>query len=318
MIEERIHRTVSADGTEIVGRVHGQGPPLVLVHGGIGDGEVAWEALWPHLTDRFTCYLPSTRGRGLSADNPDHSPPRLEEDVTAFVESIGEPVGLVGWSGSGAWVLGAAERSASVAAVAAYEPGVISLMGEEDLGRTMGSMGQMGAAAADGRLVDALHAFVPWICTHEEIAALKQTTFFERWASAVPAMLRFVQQDGSHQGPRSTDPEALARISARVLLLLGRQTRLGTFFTDSARHLAQHVADSQIWDLPGVGHFAPVLAPESVAEELVTFFESAGATGLTPRAEPRQPRSSGRDPDGREGASSRSLWATPTNAPIFR
>ena len=101
MAEDRIQRAVSADGTEIAGRVQGQGPPLVLVHGAIGDGDSAWEALLPHLTDRFTCYLPSTRGRGLSGDNPDHSPPRLEEDVTAFVDSIGEPVCLVGWSGSG-------------------------------------------------------------------------------------------------------------------------------------------------------------------------------------------------------------------------
>src|SRR5688572_243043 len=235
---ERIHRATSADGTEIAGRVQGEGPPLVLVHGGIGDGEVAWEAVWPHLTDRFTCYLPSTRGRGLSADHPDHSPPRLEEDVTAFVDSIGEPGGLVGWSGSGAWVLGAAEHSASVAAVAAYEPGVISLMGDDDLGRTFGIMEQMGAAATDGRLVDALHVFAPWICHHEEIAALEQTDFFERWAGGVTAMLRFVQHDGSYQGPRSIDPEALARISAPVLLLLGRQTRLGTFFTDSAQYIA--------------------------------------------------------------------------------
>jgi pimeloyl-ACP methyl ester carboxylesterase len=88
-------------------------------------------------------------------------------------------------------------------------------------------------------------------------------------------MLRFVQHDASHEGPRSTDPEALARITAPVLLLLGRQTRLGTFFTDSVRFMAQHVADAKVWELPGVGHFAPVLAPESVAEELITFFESA-------------------------------------------
>jgi len=34
-------------------------------------------------------------GRGLSANHPDHSPKRLVEDITAFVDSIGEPVGLV-------------------------------------------------------------------------------------------------------------------------------------------------------------------------------------------------------------------------------
>ena len=60
-----------------------------------------------------------------------------------------------------------------------------------------------------------------------------------------------------------------------MLLLQGRQTRLGTFFTGSARFITQQVADAQTWELPGVGHFAPVLAPESVAEELITFFESA-------------------------------------------
>ena len=52
-----------------------RGRLFVLVHGGIGDGEFAGDVLLPHLTDRFTCYLPSTRGRGLSAENPDHSPP---------------------------------------------------------------------------------------------------------------------------------------------------------------------------------------------------------------------------------------------------
>ena len=161
MTDTRIHRAVSADGTEVAGRVQGAGPALVLVHGGIGDGEIAWDSMLPHLTDRFTCYLPSTRGRGLSGDNPDHSPPRLEEDVTAFVDSIGERVYLVGWSGSGAWVLGAAARSNCVAGVAAYEPGLIPVMGRDDLVRTLGIMEQIGAAAADGRLVDALRVFAP-------------------------------------------------------------------------------------------------------------------------------------------------------------
>lgn len=195
--------------------------------------------------------------------------------MTAFVDSIGEPVCLAGWSGSGAWVLGTAARNDSVAAVAAYEPGLIPVMGEDDLARTFGTMEQMGAAASDGRLVDALRVFAPWICTDEELAALEQTNFFERWAGKVPAMLRLVEHDASYEGSRSTDPGALARITAPVLLLVGRQTRLGTFFTDSARFIAQHVADPQVWELPGVGHFAPVLAPESVAEELITFFESA-------------------------------------------
>ena len=57
-----------------------------------GDGEVAYEALVPHLADRFTCYTPSTRGRGPSGDNPDHAVHHLVEDVVAFIDTIGEPV----------------------------------------------------------------------------------------------------------------------------------------------------------------------------------------------------------------------------------
>jgi pimeloyl-ACP methyl ester carboxylesterase len=146
----------------------------------------------------------------------------------------------------------------------------------------------VGAAAADGRLVDALRAFAPWICTDEEIAALEQTNFFERWAGKVPAMLRFVQHDASYEGPRSTDPVVLGRITAPVLLLLGRQTRLGTFFTDSARFIAQHVADPQTWELAGVGHFAPVLAPESVRRGVDHVLRVRPATGLTSSAAPRR------------------------------
>jgi pimeloyl-ACP methyl ester carboxylesterase len=180
MNEKRIHRAVSADGTEIAGRVVGEGSALVLVHGGIGHGDLAWKALLPHLTDRFTCYLPSTRGRGLSGDHPDHTPPRLVEDVTAFVDSVGEPVCLVGWSGSGPWCLGAAAQSDSVIAVAAYEP-VVPGSGETDTPRLGAALEKVGMAAADGRLVDAVRAFAAGICTDGEVAALEQTTFFERW-----------------------------------------------------------------------------------------------------------------------------------------
>jgi pimeloyl-ACP methyl ester carboxylesterase len=273
MNEKRIQRAVSADGTDIAGRVVGQGPALVLVHGGIGHGDLAWEALMPHLTDRFTCFRPSTRGRGLSGDHPDHTPPRLVEDVTAFVDSIGEPVRLVGWSGSGPWCLGAAEQSDSVIAVAAYEP-VVPGSGEADLPRLGAALEKAGLAAAEGRLVDAVRAFAAGICTDDEVAALEPTTFFERWAGAVPALLNDLGQDNAYEGPRSIDPEALAQVRSPVLVLRGQQTLLTSLWGESAEHVARHAPDTHIRELLGVGHLAPVLAAELVAEELVSFIES--------------------------------------------
>ncbi|WP_317175810.1 alpha/beta fold hydrolase [Halomontanus rarus] len=90
-----VHRIVSADGTEIAGRMHGQGPPLVLVHGGLGDGETSWESLLPFLADRFTCYTMSARGWGLSSQHSDHSPERLvEEELIDLVGNDDEVAGL--------------------------------------------------------------------------------------------------------------------------------------------------------------------------------------------------------------------------------
>jgi pimeloyl-ACP methyl ester carboxylesterase len=273
MNEKRIHRAVSADGTEIAGRVVGEGPALVLVHGGIGHGDLAWEALLPHLTDQFTCYLPSTRGRGLSGDHPDRTPPRLVEDVTAFVDSIGEPVCLVGWSGSGPWCLGAAAHSDSVIAVAVYEP-VVPGSGETDMPRLGAALEKVGMAAANGRLVDAVRAFAAGICTDHEVAALETTTFFERWADAVPALLNDLGQDNAYEGPRSIDPVALQQVSVPVLVLRGEQTLLTSLWQESAEHVARHVPDTHIRKLSGVGHFAPVLAPQLLSNELVSFIES--------------------------------------------
>lgn len=279
MTEARIHQAVSADGTEIAGRVVGQGPPLVLVHGMIGDGELAWAELLPQLTDRFTCYLPSTRGRGLSGDHADHSPPRLQEDVTAFVASIAEPVCLMGWSGGGPLVLGAAERVDNVTAVATWESAgsleAFGAGGMADLGRLGAAIEQVGMAANEGRLVDALRAFLVGICNDEEIAAMEGTDFDQDWSGGVPEMLVYFQHVMSTDDPGPVAPEALARVTAPLLLLTGRETLLATMFGNASRYVGDRVTDAQVREIAGVGHFAPVVAPDVVAAELTGFFESA-------------------------------------------
>jgi pimeloyl-ACP methyl ester carboxylesterase len=273
MPSDRIHRAVSADGTEIAGRVHGQGPPLVLFHGAPHDGDLAWEALIPHLADRFTCYVPSWRGRGLSADSDDHTPPRHTEDATAFVDSIDGSVHVVGWSLGVVTALGAAANSDAVAAVAIYEPIVRPVMGEDDLADLDATFQQVGAAAADGRLAEAARAFHPFVANDDELAAL-DADYYERSGPAFPPLMQALQASQTYEGPRATDPEAMMRISVPVLLLRGQQTRRASYYPDAEQYVAEHVADTHILELSGVGHFAPALAPEPVAEALVSFFET--------------------------------------------
>lgn len=279
MTEARLHRTVSADGTEIVGRVVGHGPPLVLVHGAIGDGEFAWTELLPHLTDRFTCYLPSTRGRGLSGDHPDHSMPRLAEDITAFVASIGEPVCLMGWSGGGPLVLSAAERVTDVAAIAAWESGAsphdAPPEAQADFGRLGAAIEQAGMAAAEGRLVDAVRAFLIGICNDQEIEAVQGTDFHERWSAGIPELLVFFQNLMADTDDGPLAPAELAQVAAPTLFLVGTETLMEAAFHGAAQQLAGLVAGARVREVPGVGHFAPVASPEVVADELTRFFRAA-------------------------------------------
>ena len=105
-----------------------------------------------------------------------------------------------------------------------------------------------------------------------ELGALDEN-FFERWGRSIPAMLRYFQQNMSHEGPRVYDADQLARISAPLLALLGTETSHRAFVSKSAQHLARHAA-GHVRELAGVGHFAPLVAPELLAKELASFFES--------------------------------------------
>lgn len=275
--KDRIHRAISDDGTEIAARVHGQGPPLVLVHGSLEDGDLDWASILPFLSERFTCYLMSTRSRGLSGESADLSPQRRLEDVTAFVESVGEPVGLVGESDGGALALSAAARTDAVSAVAVYEPVVFEVVDEETAARMEDTFPRIGEAATEGRLDDAARIFSELVANDDELAALSASGYFKECARYIPTLLQELEleQDAQSERPGLTDPSVLAKITVPVLLLHGSRTALRNFFTDGVRHVADHVANPHVREIAGAGHFAVALAPEPIADELVRFLEAA-------------------------------------------
>jgi hypothetical protein len=160
-----------------------------------------------------------------------------------------------------------------VVAVAAYEP-VVPGSGEPDMPRLGAALEKVGMAAAEGRLVDAVRAFAAGIGTDDEVAALEQTTFFERWASAVPALLNDLGQDNALRGPAVHRPR-VSRADHRAGPGPARPAdRLASLWGESEQHIARRVPDTHVCELPDRGHFAPVLAPELLAEELIPFIES--------------------------------------------
>jgi pimeloyl-ACP methyl ester carboxylesterase len=277
-VENRIHRAKSRDGTKITGRIEGQGPPLVLLPAGPADSETSWRRVLPFLRERFTCYLLNTRGRGLSADHTDHSPERLVEDIATFVESIGEPVGLVEWGSfvGASQSFAAARSSAAVSAIAAYEPLVLDVAGEQDAERVHGLIERVGDLAEAGRLNEAARTFVEtWASygyyTPEDMAGGATLALWETSAENIPTFLKELQQAEEAEGPGPTEPAELAGTKVPILLLQGSRTH--PLHIDFLRHVARHVADADVREIPGAGHYGPYTEPEAVAGELTKFFE---------------------------------------------
>jgi pimeloyl-ACP methyl ester carboxylesterase len=264
--EGQINVAVSNDGTKIAGRVQGRGAPIVLVHGGLGDGEVSWFFMLPFLVEHFTCYLMSTRGRGLSGDNGDHSCERQFEDVATFVESVGEPVGMFGHSSGALWALGGAAFSpARVRALALYEPPFPALeprTSDEQYAR-------LEAAIAAARPADAVQVLTGEIIGLEadEQALFSAPGVAERAQAALPVAVQELPEVN-----RPFEDALLARLSMPVLVLHGERSRIE--FKNAARHLGERLADARLAQIAGAGHVGPLTAAEPVAHELVGFFSS--------------------------------------------
>ena len=276
---ERTHYVTTTDGVIIGGTVRGEGPPLVFLQGIIGECALDWGATAAQLSDRFTCHLPDLRGRGLSGDHPDLSTPRIVEDCLIYVESLGQPAGLVGWSGGGTWALAVAAQSDAVAAVAPFEPGMLSLA-DESVQAVIGSaVGGAAALAAKGETPAAARAFAGFPFSDEEIAAADEAGYFEAAGRYVPSLLNLLQQAMTPEGPMTDDPAVLGAIKAPVAVLLGSDTK--PFFTLSARHVVAHAPNARVHEIPGVGHAAPVTHPKALAEAIAEFLESQPETRLS-------------------------------------
>ncbi|MFW6090468.1 MAG: alpha/beta fold hydrolase [Actinomycetota bacterium] len=272
MSHHRTRYVTTTDGVTIGGTVHGQGPPLVFVQGMLGDGDLDWDRLMGHLTGRFACHLPSWRGRGLSGDHPDLSFGRMVDDILDYVDSIEEPTGLVGWSFGANLALVAAAQSDAMPSVAAIGPVAMGLADEQARATFGETVARTAELAAQGNVTAAACAIAGLPFNDEEIALAQDSGYFEATGRYVPNLLDLLQQWMEHQGPTIDDPAVLGAISAPVLVL---PVDSSPFHRRSALHVADHVPDARVHEIPGAGHAAPLTHPEELAEALTEFFAAA-------------------------------------------
>src|SRR5918997_3751703 len=131
-----MRRITTPDGTVVSYDKYGSGPPLVLVHGAFSDHKTNWEFVKPLFEKQFTIYAIARRGRGETDATVGHSLEDESLDVVALIQSIGEPVFLLGHSyGAQTALAAAAQVPDRVRKLVLYEPAWPRVVGPEALAR---------------------------------------------------------------------------------------------------------------------------------------------------------------------------------------
>ena len=258
--------TTSRDGTEIGYFTSGDGPPLVLVHGALGD-HTRWDILGPHLEPHVTIHAMDRRGRGASGDSTDYDMSREVEDVTAVVDAVaaisGTAVDVLGSSAGASFAVAAATQTTNIRRLVLFEPPdrqVLELLPTELLDQLDALL---AADDREGLLRLAYRTLVG--LSDEEIDKLRaQPAWPNRLAAAhtVPRELRSPPE-------RMFDERQVASVAVPALVLLGAATPPP--FQASARAFVDTLPDARIAVLDGQGHAAEMFAPEIVAQRVISF-----------------------------------------------
>jgi pimeloyl-ACP methyl ester carboxylesterase len=253
------HSVTSADGTRIGLLTAGQGPPLLLVHGGMGC-IASWQSLWDGLTGHWRVTAMDRRGRGSSGDTAPYDVSREFEDVAAVAASLGGAADVFGHSFGATVALGAAAQGAPVRRLALYEPPGPQTAPQDwrDRVRALIEAGQPGPAMA---------SFLTEVVglTREQLTELRNAP---RDYDVMPIVAATMPREG--EAIAGTGLAALAaRVQVPVLLLLGSASP--AWARDITGELAAGLPDAAVAVLDGQGHGAVDAAPELLVSELARF-----------------------------------------------
>jgi pimeloyl-ACP methyl ester carboxylesterase len=250
----------------------GDGPPLLFLHGFLFDGRQYQEQITA-LRDRYRCVTLDFRGQGRSGPARDgFQIERQAADVSAVIRRLGlAPVHLVGLSMGGFVGLRLAARQPDLVRS-------LALLNTSASRHAPAKVPELVSLAAIARLaglsprplVDAIERelYGPAFRTDPGTEAVR-AAWRERWAAAdrsslVRTMLGFLL--------RSDVRAELPDIGAPTLVVAGAAD--ASLPAERSREIAQLVAGARYVELPGVGHSAPLEAPDEVTRLLTEFLAS--------------------------------------------
>jgi pimeloyl-ACP methyl ester carboxylesterase len=247
--------TVEVDGLRVGYERAGQGPPLVLLHGYVGDGATTWRGQLEGLSDRFTVVAWDMPGAGMSSDPPESFGLEGYADCLAgFIGRLGlERPHVAGLSLGGALALELYRRRPGVPATLVLASAYA------------GWGGSLPADVAAQRLRQALA--LSELSGEEFVGTLLPTMFSEGTApeavAAFGASMRSFHPAGFRAMARASAGnvrEVLGRIEVPTLLVYGDQDVRAPLAVAEDLHAA--IPGSRLVVLPGVGHACSIEAPD--------------------------------------------------------
>jgi pimeloyl-ACP methyl ester carboxylesterase len=264
MHAEEVGHVRSTDGTWIAYWRGGTGPPLVLVHGATGN-HLSFRFVRPLLEAHATVYAIDRRGRGESGDAPAYAIEREFEDLVALIDSLDEPVDLLGHSFGAACALGAAPLARNLRKLVLYEttPGIpvvptASIECMEDLIRR-------------GERDQAMLFFFREVLELDE-EELAQFTASPTWPARVAAAHTVPRELRAEEG-YYPDPEQFRSVTAPALLVLGSASPV--WAQQGTEVVRAVLPDARVTLLAGEGHLAIMTAPEVFTAEVVRFLQDS-------------------------------------------
>ena len=275
-------------------------PPVILLHG-FPESHRTWRDVVPLLADRFRLVMPDQRGFGGSdapAEVSDYRIDKVVADVFALADALGiGNFALVGhdWGGAAAWAaaigLPKNERRARIerlAIVNSPHPAIFQKSLIEDEAQRAASqymnrfrdpgfeafVAGMGVPAFFDR---SFQGHVP----AGAISAAEREAYIGEWSrpGTLTGMLNWyrasmimVPEPGAEVAMPAWVDAPFPKVRIPTCVIWGMDdTALLPLQLDG---LDAFVDDLTVVKLPGVGHFAPWLAPEAVAEALGAFLSA--------------------------------------------
>jgi pimeloyl-ACP methyl ester carboxylesterase len=256
----------SKDGTLIAYERIGTGPALVLVHGTSAD-HTRWQVVLPLLEQNFTIYAVDRRGRGQSGDSAVYSLEREYEDITAVVDSILEPVNLLGHSYGALICMEAALCVTNISKLILYEPYV-------SIGRTIYTpsvRARIQTLLDSGDREGALIVFFREIVeiSDDQLEALRSAPEWAGRLAAAHTILReFAEED------YILDPRRFENLTVPTMLLQGGESP--DYIKTATEMVHAALLNSRIVVMPGQQHIAMRTAPELFVRLVTEFLTGSG------------------------------------------